>query len=224
MASNFLPRRKLLWRLQPTWKIWIVLTAHPARRYGRRNSRLQISQPADLRNGFDSLPSAATNPHPLPVSSGCRRRADTPRLLRTLSAYSRARRPTRMHAPFTQVFSSHVMGRVPLVRFSRPFAARVNPSQGHLSSIQSTRAISARVTSPIPVNLSHLLHPVRYLWSRQQHRPRSLQGFADAEEAAIRVGILETVHKGRQPGDMMLRCNCLSSPRLPQTSAIDHEL
>ena len=113
-----------------------------------------------------------------------------------------------MHASVTQIFSSHVMGRVPLVRFSRPFTARVNPYMGHLSSYQSTRDFSVRMTSRIPTNLSHLPHPVRHLWGPQQPRARHpLQGFTDAQEEAIKANLLETAYKGRQPGDMMLRCN-----------------
>lgn len=130
-----------------------------------------------------------------------------------------------MHASFTQVFSSHVMGRVPLARFSRPFTARVNSSWGHLSPAQLTRTLSARMTSRIPVNLSHLHHPVRHLWNSQQPRARlPLQVFTDAQEEAIRANLLETAYKGRQPGDMMLRCNVSLPPHFPQTFSTDRKL
>lgn len=115
-----------------------------------------------------------------------------------------------MHASFTQIFSSHVMGRVPLVRFSKSFTSRANPSQGHLSLSHLTRALSLRVTSRIPINLSRLDLPVRCLWGSQQPRLRlPSQVRADEQEEAIRANLLEVAYKGRQPGDMMLRCNVL---------------
>lgn len=174
--------------------------------------RLQISQPADLRNGISTLfrlPRRIRSSIALPgsASSGSRRRADTT-VCSNPPACSRARRPTRMHASFTQIFSNHVMGRAPLVRFSRSSAARVNPFRGHLSSTQSTRIISTRMARRTPVNLSHLPHPVRHFWGSQQPQARSpLQVLTNAQEDAIKASLLETAYKGRQPGDMMLRCN-----------------
>ena len=113
-----------------------------------------------------------------------------------------------MHASFTQIFSSHVMGRVPLVRFSRPFATNVNSYLGHLSPSQSARTLPTRMTTRKPANLSRLAHPARHLWGSQQPRVRlPLQGFTDEQEEAIKANLLETAYKGRQPGDLMLRCN-----------------
>ena len=114
-----------------------------------------------------------------------------------------------MHASFTHTFSSHVMGCVPLVRFSRPFTTAVNLFQGHLSLAQSTRAPSFRMTSRIPINLSRLALPVRHLWGSQQPRVRllPLQVFPDDQEEVIKANLLEVAYKGRQPSDMMLRCN-----------------
>ena len=121
-----------------------------------------------------------------------------------------------MHASFTLIFSSHVMGRVPLARFSRSSVAKVNPSRGHLSSTQSTRTLFTRVAGRSPVNLLHLPHPVRHLWGTQQPRARlPLQVFTDTQEEAIKASLLETAYKGRQPGDMMLRCNMFSHTVLP---------
>ena len=59
-----------------------------------------------------------------------------------------------------------------------------------------------------PVNLSHLPHPVRHFWGSQQPQARPpLQVLTNAQEEAIKASLLETAYKGRQPGDMMLRCN-----------------
>ena len=117
-----------------------------------------------------------------------------------------------MHASFTQILSRHVMGHAPLVRFSRSFATRDIPHRGHLSSSQSARALSTRMINRSPTNLSPLAHPVRRLWGSQQPRARlPLQGFTDEHEESIKGNLLETASKGRQPGDMMLRCNVASS-------------
>lgn len=185
---------------------------------------MQIDQPADLRNSL-SLSSIRRDE---PRIRFCLFRPSTssghPCLLYILPARSRARRPTRMHASFTQVFSSHVMGCVPLVRLSRPFATRVNPSRGHLWPFQSARTFSTRITSRIPVNLSRLAHPVRHLWGQQQPRARlPPQTFADEQEEAIKANLLETAYRGGQPGDMMLRCNAFTL-YFPPTFATDHKL
>jgi hypothetical protein len=114
----------------------------------------------------------------------------------------------RMHASFTQTLSSHVMGRVPLVRFSRSFTTRINPSQGHLSPFRLARALSFRMTSRIPINSPLPTIPVRHLWNWKQSRSRiPSQVIADEREEAIKANLLELAYKGRQPGDMMLRCN-----------------
>lgn len=64
------------------------------------------------------------------------------------------------------------------------------------------------MTTRRPANLSRLAHPVRHLWGSQQPRVRHpLQAFTDEQEEAIKANLLETAYKGRQPGDMMLRCN-----------------
>jgi hypothetical protein len=113
-----------------------------------------------------------------------------------------------MHVSFTRIFSNNVMGRVPLVRFSSSFTTRANPSQGHLSSSHLARIISLRMSSRNPINLPPLAVPVRHLWGSQPPRVRlPLQAFADEQEEAIKSNLLETAYKGRQPGDMMLRCN-----------------
>ncbi|KAF9653724.1 Mg2+ transporter protein cora-like protein [Thelephora ganbajun] len=66
--------------------------------------------------------------------------------------------------------------------------------------------------SRIPVNLSPIAHPVRHLWGTQQPRSRlPLQVFTDEQEEAIKANLLETAYKGRQPGDMMLRCTVLDA-------------
>lgn len=112
-----------------------------------------------------------------------------------------------MHASVTQIFS-HVMGHAPLVRFSRPFATRANLYQGHLSPPKPARVLLTLMTSRNPVYLSRLAHPVRHLWGSQKPRGRlPLQVFTDEQEEAIKANLLETAYKGRQPGDLMLRCN-----------------
>ena len=69
-----------------------------------------------------------------------------------------------------------------------------------------------------------MAHPVRHLWGSQQPRARlPPQGFTDEQEEAIKANLLETAYKGRQPGDMMLRCN-VSAAHFPQAFAIDHKL
>lgn len=119
-----------------------------------------------------------------------------------------------MHASSTRIFSNNVMGRVPLVRFSRSFTTRVNPSQGHLLSSHLARVLSLRMCSRTPINLSRLVLPVRHLWGSQQPRVRlPSQMLADEQEEAIKANLLETAYKGRQPGDMMLKCNAL--PHIP---------
>ena len=60
----------------------------------------------------------------------------------------------------------------------------------------------------MPINLPRLAPPVRHLWGSQRPRVRlPSQVFADEQEEAIKANLLETAYKGRQPGDMMLRCN-----------------
>lgn len=119
-----------------------------------------------------------------------------------------------MHVSFIQILSSNVMGRVPLARFSRSLTTRVNPFQGHLLPSHLARLLSLRMSSRIPINSPRLVLPVRHLWGSQQPRVRPpSQVFADEQEEAIKGKLLEIAYKGRQPGDMMLRCNV--SPGIP---------
>lgn len=68
------------------------------------------------------------------------------------------------------------------------------------------------MSSRIPINLSRPTLPVRYLWGSRPPRPRfPFQEFADEQEEAIRANLLDLAYKGRQPGDMMLRCTILDA-------------
>jgi hypothetical protein len=133
----------------------------------------------------------------------------------------------RMHTGCWRTYSSHVMGYSTRVAHSSrgySLSCRLPFSSRPRRCLQTVRSLAVLQRSIHHLSngahswpwraavLSHYSHPCArsFAWSPYAHpRPADDRGLSDEQEDAAKAAILEKVMKGRQPTDLMLRCESI---------------